>query len=140
MKLRNIVRLLAQISLVLTFVVIVAGSVVRMTGSGMGCPDWPKCFGYLVPPTDEEVLFFKPQHAYEEGQMIVRNDTLWVANASFTSNQQFDRVYWHKYPKHDYAIFNVLHTWVEYVNRLATVVYGIPVFLLSVFSLLLLIR
>jgi len=140
MKLRNIVRLLAQVSLVLTFVVIVAGSVVRMTGSGMGCPDWPKCFGYLVPPTDGEVLLFKPQHSYEEGQMIVRNDTLWVANASFTSTQQFLIHDWHKYPKHDYAIFNVLHTWVEYINRLATVVYGIPVFLLSLFSLMLLIR
>jgi cytochrome c oxidase assembly protein subunit 15 len=140
MGLRNVVRLFAQISLVLTFVVIVAGSVVRMTGSGMGCPDWPKCFGYLVPPTEEEALLFMPQHSYEEGQMIVRNDTLWVANESFISSQQFENIHWHKYPKHDYAIFNVLHTWVEYINRLATVVYGIPVFLLSVFSLLLLIR
>jgi cytochrome c oxidase assembly protein subunit 15 len=140
MKLRNTVRLLAQISLVLTFVVIVAGSVVRMTGSGMGCPDWPKCFGYLVPPTDEEVLLFKPQYTYEEGQMIVRNDTLWVANSSFSTGEQFSHNDWHKYPKHDYAIFNVLHTWVEYINRLATVVYGIPVFLLSLFSLILLIR
>jgi cytochrome c oxidase assembly protein subunit 15 len=140
MQTRKIVLRLAQVSLVLTFVVIVAGSVVRMTGSGMGCPDWPKCFGYLVPPTDEEVLFFKSGHTYEEGQMIVRHDTLWVANASFTTSENFQHVDWHKYPKHDYAIFNVLHTWVEYINRLATVVYGIPVFLLSLFSLLLLIR
>ena len=140
MNIRNIVRLLAQISLVLTFVVIIAGSVVRMTGSGMGCPDWPKCFGYLIPPTDEEVLFFKEGHTYEAGQMIVRHDTLWVANSSFTSVSGFSHADWHKYPKHDYAIFNVLHTWVEYINRLATVVYGIPVFLLSLFSLVLLIR
>jgi cytochrome c oxidase assembly protein subunit 15 len=140
MNIRNIVRLLAQISLVLTFVVIIAGSVVRMTGSGMGCPDWPKCFGYLIPPTDEEVLFFKEGHTYESGQMIVRHDTLWVANSTFTSFSDFNHADWHKYPKHDYAIFNVLHTWVEYINRLATVVYGIPVFLLSLFSLLLLIR
>jgi len=140
MNVRNIVRLLAQVSLVLTFVVIVAGSIVRMTGSGMGCPDWPKCFGYLVPPTDQEVLFFKEGHTYDAGQMIVRHDTLWVANSGFTSVSEFNHADWHKYPKHDYAIFNVLHTWVEYINRLATVVYGIPVFLLSLFSLLLLIR
>ena len=140
MNIRNIVRLLAQVSLVLTFVVIVAGSIVRMMGSGMGCPDWPKCFGYLVPPTDQEVLFFKEGHTYDAGQMIVRHDTLWVANSGFTSVSEFNHADWHKYPKHDYAIFNVLHTWVEYINRLATVVYGIPVFLLSLFSLLLLIR
>ena len=140
MNIRNTVRLLAQISLVLTFVVIVAGSVVRMTGSGMGCPDWPKCFGYLIPPTDSEVLFFQEGHTYEAGQMIVRHDTLWVANNNFTTVSDFNRNDWHKYPKHDYAIFNVMHTWVEYINRLATVVYGIPVFLLSLFSLLLLIR
>jgi len=140
MNIRNIVRVLAQVSLVLTFVVIIAGSVVRMTGSGMGCPDWPKCFGYLVPPTNEDALIFKPSLAYNEGQMILRNDTLWVANNSFVSTEIFTHTDWHKYPKHDYAVFNVLHTWVEYINRLATVVYGIPVFLLSLFSLILLIR
>jgi cytochrome c oxidase assembly protein subunit 15 len=111
-----------------------------MTGSGMGCPDWPKCFGYYIPPTTEQELEFQPGRFYERGQMIVRNDSLWVANEEFTAQASFDRTVWHKYPKHNYAIFNVLHTWVEYINRLATVVYGIPIFLLSVFSLILLIR
>jgi len=125
----RLARSVSGIALVLTFIVILAGSIVRMTGSGMGCPDWPKCFGYLVPPTSLAQVMHDESVSYESGQMVLVNDTLWVAEHHIQPGL-WHRDEWKKYPHHDYAIFNPFHTWVEYINRLVTVLYGIPVLLL----------
>ncbi|CAN5867128.1 COX15/CtaA family protein [soil metagenome] len=109
---------LAAITLVVLYLVIFAGSVVRATGSGMGCPDWPKCFGYYIPPTDPSQVEFHENHAYKKSQMIIVNDTLWRAESDFTSATNFDHANWEKYPVHDYAKFYVRQTWIEYINRL----------------------
>jgi len=125
----------AKTALVLIYFVIIAGALVRMTGSGMGCPDWPKCFGYYIPPTDIKELTWTPGRAFEKGQVIIKDETLLVANADFTTGITFDKNQWRLYTKHDYAIFNPTHTWIEYLNRLAGALAGFAVFIMAVFSM-----
>jgi heme a synthase len=126
---------ITKIALVLVYLVIIAGALVRMTGSGMGCPDWPRCFGYYIPPTDIKELMWSPNHTFEKGQVIIKDEKLWVAKETFTTGTQYDDANWQEYTKHDYAEFNPVHTWVEYVNRLVGALAGIAVFIMAVASI-----
>lgn len=126
----------AAITLVLLYIVIIAGSVVRATGSGMGCPDWPKCFGAMIPPTDTAQVHFHAREEYGKGRMIILNDTLWTAREEFVSGNAFDRGNWEAYTVHDYAEFNVAHTWTEYINRLFGALSSAFMTILLVLSLL----
>lgn len=128
-------RKLAKTSLILVYLVILAGAVVRMTGSGMGCPDWPKCFGYLIPPTDESELIWTPDKEYKKGQVIIREEQLRVALEDFTSGEDYEASNWTSYDKHDYAIFNVFHTWTEFINRLLGALAGFATLLLAISSI-----
>nr|WP_297916313.1 COX15/CtaA family protein [uncultured Allomuricauda sp.] len=131
---RTAFQRLVKISLVLVYLVIIAGATVRMTGSGMGCPDWPKCFGYYIPPTEEEALQWNARRSFEKGQVIIKNEGLLVANSDFTSSDSFNANNWSAYTKHDYAVFNVWHTWIEYINRLLGALAGLATLALALFS------
>lgn len=127
-------RLFTKITAICILVVILAGSLVKVTGSGMGCPDWPKCFGHYIPPFDEKDVNWQPNHEYFKDQMVIFNHNLYSANNNISSNETFESSNWILYDKHSYTEYNPFHTFVEYVNRLATVLLGLIALLMLYFS------
>ena len=62
-------KLLTKIVLVLTFIVIVLGAYTRLKDAGLGCPDWPGCYGeLLVPSSESEALENYPDAEFDAGK------------------------------------------------------------------------
>ena len=130
----NNYNLTTKISLTLLYILILAGGVVRCTGSGMGCPDWPKCFGMLIPPTSVNELPENYEEIFIEGR-IKKNERLSSILSLIGLEKLSDKI------KNDPDIksgeeFNVYKTWTEYINRLIGALVGfslIFVFLSSLF-------
>jgi heme a synthase len=62
-------------------ILIFVGGVVRATGSGMGCPDWPKCFGMWVPPTQVDQLPLNYQQIFGaklKGEVVFNPIKTWI--------------------------------------------------------------
>ena len=126
---------IARVTLVFIYLIILAGSVVRMTGSGMGCPDWPKCFDCWIPPTEESQL---PENYRED--FAERREAKIEKFADLLTKVGFgeaaEEIRNDESLREKEAPFNAFKTWTEYINRLVGFVSGNLVLLLFASSLI----
>jgi cytochrome c oxidase assembly protein subunit 15 len=104
------------LTLFLIYLVIVAGSFVRISGSGMGCPDWPKCFGKWVPPTEITELPADYREAY-----LLKREKKVKKFCKFLISIGLEKTASKIENNPDVYVeeaFNVRKTWTEYINRL----------------------
>ncbi len=127
-----IFRRLGLWTVVSVYFLILVGGIVRSTGSGMGCPDWPKCFGTWLPPSEVSELPDNYKEVYAEKRRV-KNVKLASLLDKLGFNELAYKISTDKqiYQEQD---FNPVKTKIEYINRLVGVVIGLLVFAVVVAS------
>jgi heme a synthase len=123
----NSFRRISLITVIAVYFLILVGGIVRSTGSGMGCPDWPKCFGSLIPPTSVDQLPNDYQDIYL-AKRVEKNERFIAQLENLGFHEKAAEI------KNDKSIlieeeFNPVKTWIEYINRLIGAVIGLLVLL-----------
>jgi cytochrome c oxidase assembly protein subunit 15 len=99
---------LAVAALVSVMVLIFVGAIVRVSGAGLGCPDWPTCWGCLIPPWKKDQVDLS---RIDFDKFRAKAERLGRDPESVTPERLLDS-------------FNPVHTWTEFVNRLFSLPVG----------------
>lgn len=99
---------LATAALISVLLLMFVGAIVRVTGSGMGCPDWPTCWGCLIPPTKVEQVDFNklPIERFQKRAEREGRDPATITREELRTE------------------FNPRHVWTEFINRLCSLPVG----------------
>lgn len=112
-------------TLVAVYVLVLVGAVVRSAGAGMGCPDWPKCFGSWFPPSSVSALPPDYKDIYTASR-VKKN----VKFAGFLRTLGMDETA--SKLENDKTIlqeedFSPVKSRIEYANRIVGVVIGLMI-------------
>lgn len=123
----NSYRRFSTWTVIAVYFLILVGGIVRSTGSGMGCPDWPKCFGSFIPPTHIDQLPENYQELYLQ-KRLAKNERFVATLEKLGFTEKANEI------SNDKSIlveeeFNATKTWIEYLNRLTGVVIGLLIML-----------
>ncbi|MEO5912267.1 MAG: COX15/CtaA family protein [Pelobium sp.] len=124
------------ISILSLFLLILAGGVVRSSGSGMGCPDWPKCFDQYIPPTNVSQLPADYREKYVQ-KRLEKNERF----AKLLDKTGYKELAFKIRNDENIQVpeeFNPAKTYTEYINRLIGALTGIFLLLTFIFSIKLL--
>jgi len=116
-----------MVTVIAVYLLILAGGIVRSTGSGMGCPDWPKCFGQWVPPTSADELPEDYQDFYAEYRH--QKNIKFAKYLDVFGYSEIGKAILVDESIKTEAAFNASKTWTEYLNRLLGAVVGFLIIL-----------
>lgn len=120
-------RLLAKrfnlYTIIAVYFLILVGGIVRTMEAGMGCPDWPKCFGHVVPPSSADQLPEGYEATYVAARLAKNERMAKVLNALGMNDLALQVTT--DTTVHEPTYFDPTKAWVEYVNRLIGVLIGL---------------
>lgn len=104
----NVFQKLATAALASVILLMFVGAIVRVTGAGMGCPDWPTCWGCLIPPTSVDQVDFDslPIEKFRRKAARMGRDPGTITPEILRNE------------------FNPRHVWTEFINRLCSLPVG----------------
>ncbi|MDB4508003.1 COX15/CtaA family protein [Akkermansiaceae bacterium] len=108
---KNGVQRTAFIALICVTILVFVGAIVRTSGAGLGCPDWPTCWGEIIPPWKIEQVDLE----HLDIERFKRKAAALGRDPDGITRESLE------------AEFNPVHTYIEFVNRL----FALPIFLTS---------
>ncbi len=123
----SVFRSINLTTIIAVYVLILIGGIVRSLGAGMGCPDWPKCFGQYTPPSSSSDLPEDYKEVFTQ-KRLEKSQRLATVLSSIGLKKASDRIL--NNPELAEEIpYSFTKAWIEYVNRLVGVLIGFLIIL-----------